>query len=237
MKLDYTKGISTYAYPDLQDARTRDNLHEKFVAAITDHIICDSWSPYHEINQVLFKALMGKHRIVLGDMPELLLRQILGNSLSLEDVKDIFKFVLQQISKAKVPLTMQTASLTYFSHIFLMPKDLYMTALLRNVMQAANTACVFIGTPHYVPIQNYWRPPPQGINYSQATRIPKRIENETDEMLIEKQAIIDVLLDTRLWGEKYITNPFPYIEKDITLVKEADLRRFKQHFYVNLRKY
>ncbi len=47
---------------------------------------------------------------------------------------------------------MQTATLTYFSHIFLMPKDLYMTALLRNVMQAANCANVFIGTPHFVPI-------------------------------------------------------------------------------------
>ena len=46
------------------------------------------------------------------------------------------------------------------------------------------------------------------MNYSQATKIPKRIENETNEMLIEKQAIIDVLLDTRLWGDKYITNPF-----------------------------
>lgn len=77
---------------------------------------------------------MGKHKVVLGDMPELLLRQILGNSLSLEDVKDIFKFVLEQISKTKVPISMQTATIQYFSHIFLMPKDLYMTAMLRNVM-------------------------------------------------------------------------------------------------------
>lgn len=38
---------------------------------------------------------MGKHKIVLGDMPEILLRQILGNSLSLDDVKDIFKFTLE----------------------------------------------------------------------------------------------------------------------------------------------
>ena len=49
---------------------------------------------------------MGKHKVVLGDMPELLLRQILGNSLSLDDMKDIFKFVLEQISKSNVPVTM-----------------------------------------------------------------------------------------------------------------------------------
>ena len=56
-------------------------------------------------------------------------------------------------------------------------------------------------------------------------------------MLIEKQAILDVLLDTRLWGQKYITNPFPYIDKDITAFGDQDLRHYKKHFYINLRKY
>jgi hypothetical protein len=95
MKLDYTKGICSYAYPDLQEERIRDNLHDKFVEAITNHIVCDQWSPYYEINQILYKALMGKHKVILGDMPELLLRQIIGNSLTIEDVKDMFKFVLE----------------------------------------------------------------------------------------------------------------------------------------------
>ena len=47
---------------------------------------------------------------------------------------------------------MQTATLTYFSHIFLMPKDLYMTAMIKNVMQAAHTGLVYVGMPHYAPI-------------------------------------------------------------------------------------
>lgn len=38
---------------------------------------------------------MGKHKVILGDMPEILCRQILGNSLSLEDFKDVFKYVLE----------------------------------------------------------------------------------------------------------------------------------------------
>lgn len=111
MKLDYTKGISTYAHVDHQDERTRDNNHDKFIEAITNHVVCDQWSPYYEINQILYMALMGKHKVLLGGMPEILLRQIIGNSLSLEDVKDMFKFVLEQISKARVPLTMSAATI------------------------------------------------------------------------------------------------------------------------------
>jgi hypothetical protein len=45
------------------------------------------------------------------------------------------------------------------------------------------------------------------------------------------------LLDTRVWGEKYVTNPFPYIEEDITKIPEADLKHYKQHFYISLKKY
>jgi hypothetical protein len=46
-----------------------------------------------------------------------------------------------------------------------------------------------------------------------------------------------VLLDTRVWGEKYITNPFPYIEKDFTKISEQNLKHYKKHFYINLKKY
>jgi hypothetical protein len=51
-------------------------------------------------------------------------------------------------------------------------------------------------------------------------------------MLIEKQAILEVLLDSRVWGDKYIMNPFPYIEKDITKISANDLKHYKKTFYI-----
>jgi len=29
---------------------------------------------------------------------------------------------------------------------------------------------------------------------------------------------MDVMLETRVWGEKYIANPFSYIEEDLTKI-------------------
>lgn len=251
-KIDYTKGLLTYSYPSIQLKSTTDNLTDKFVSAITDYVIADKWSPYHEVSRILFQALMGKHKVMLGDMPEVLLRQILGNTLTIRQTRDIFKMVLSKIedlANVKDPIltekTIETESeksslmrritLDMFSHIFLAPKDLYMTAILKEAAKPAISTVAFVGHPHFIPMTKYWTPPPHGINFSQATKIPDRLENETNEELIEKQVIFEMLLGTRLWAEKYVFNPFPYIESDIT--KIINLDELKKTFYINLKKY
>lgn len=252
-KLDYTKGFYTYAYPNLQLVSTHDNLTNKMIAAITDYVIADKWSPYHEISNILFESLMGKHRVILGDMPEILLRQILGNTLTISETRDIFKMVLSKIEdlgrnnvfridgvdllhdENEKSLIMKRITLDLFSHIFQAPRDLYMTALLKNVGKAAFSTLAYVGNPHFIPIQKYWLPPPKGINYTQATQIPDRIDNETNEDLIEKQVIFDILLSSRVWAEKYVFNPFPYINEDITKIENLD--NLKKTFFINTKKY
>ena len=86
-------------------------------------------------------------------------------------------------------------------------------------------------------ISRYWVPPPEGINFSEATRINDRIKGETDLEQIEKQAIMDVMLGTRAWGKKYVSNPFPYLVDDITKVNDEELYKLKKSFLVNLKKY
>jgi hypothetical protein len=237
LNLDYTKGFMTYSSPNLQEKSVHDNLTDKLIQSITDYVICDKWSPYHEINQSLFVGVMGKHKILLGDMPELLLRQILGNTISIEEVRDIFKSVLKSIKESEGELDIKSATYLLYSHVFLAPRDIYMAAMLKNILKACYSVLAFVGSPHYVPIQKYWIPPPEGINYTTATTIPKRIMNETDEDLIEKQAIFDVMLNTRVWADKYVVNPFAYIENDITKIEKSDLEFYKKTFFVNLKKY
>jgi hypothetical protein len=236
-KLDYTKGFMTYSSPQLQEKAVHDNLTNKFIQAITDYVVADKWSPYFQMNEILYEGVMGKQKILLGDMPEILLRQILGNTLSINECRDIFKAVLKHIKESEGFLDTRTATEMFYSHIFYSPKDVYIAAILKNVLKACYSVLAFVGTPHFMPIQKYWIPPPEGINYTTACTIPKRILNETDEDLIEKQAIFDVLFNTRIWADKYVTNPFPYIESEITKINKDDLERYKKTFYLNLKKY
>lgn len=122
-------------------------------------------------------------------------------------------------------------------HIFHTPKDLYMTALLKEAFQAATQMVCAVGMEHYRPIQEYWIGPPSGINYAEATRIPEGFAGETTEDLIEKQAIMDVLLETRTWSKPYLSNPFPYLFPDVSKIPKAELDHYKQVFLGQYRKY
>lgn len=48
---------------------------------------------------------------------------------------------------------------------------------------------------------------------------------------------MDVMLGTRAWGEKYIANPFPYIEQDITKINDEEFQAMKRCFFLYMKKY
>ena len=241
-QLDLTKSLATYSYPTLQSHEDHLKLTEPFIQAITEHIAGKELSRYHYINNLLYAAIMSKSKVVLGDMPEQLLRLQLGNSLPLDTVKDIFSFVVEKLNfhysqNPTLPLSMEDITLLYFPHIFSMPRDLYLTAMIKEVMPAASTTSVFVGAPHFVPIQRYWVGPPAGVNYTQATHVPPPIPHETVEMQVEKQALFDLLLDTKVWAQHYITNPFQYVTESLADLKTGDIKYLANHFKKMTMKY
>lgn len=137
---------------------------------------------------------MGRHKVMLGGMPDTLYKMILGKALSIHELRDIFRTVIQKNNELTTPFPISKAAENFMPHIFLLPKDLYMTALLKESFQAATQIVSTVGIEHYRPIQEYWIGPPHGINLTEATRIPEGFAGETTEDLIEKQAILDVLL-------------------------------------------
>ena len=47
---------------------------------------------------------------------------------------------------------------------------------------------------------------------------------------------MDVMLGTKVWGERYISNPFPYLEQDVTNISEKDFKVMKKIFLDNYKK-
>ncbi len=146
-------GFSTFSYPYLQDPETTKALKIPLINAISQHVVNEQFSEYHIINQILYTSLLGKHKVMLGDMPETLLRQKLGNSLSIAELRDLFKFVIGKMGDLRQPISMREATLNFLPHIFLAPKDLYMTAMLKETFQAATCITAFVGLSHYNPVK------------------------------------------------------------------------------------
>lgn len=241
-QMNLSKSLATYSYPTLQAHSDYLTLTDPFINAIKTHIMGNSWSKYFYLNNLIFLALMGKSRVVLGDMPEPLLRMQLGNTIPIQVVREIYDFITSQAAEhyskhPDLPVTMEELTLQYFPHIFQMPRDLYVTALLKEVFPSAMQTAAFVGAAHYVPTQRYWVGPPAGVNYTQATQIPPKIIAETEEDLIEKQALFDLLLDTKVWGQKYLTNPFPYLCESVTDIPESHFKYYKGYFSKMHRKY
>lgn len=227
-----------YSNPEVWDKEDRGLiLRDNLIKSINKNIIGNDVSPYNLINQALYESLMGKHKVLLSEMPEILYRQILANGLSLDELKDIYKFIASCVEKLEEPISFREAAYNFMPHIFQSPRDLYLTALLKEALQACTSITGFVGGHHIYPIKSYWVPPPNGINFSEATRIPDRISNETDEDLIEKHALLDSLLEKRPWGAKYIHNPFPYLTDDITRVGDAQISNFIKCFGFYYSKY
>lgn len=61
---------------------------------------------------------MGKQKVMLGDMPENLLRLIVGNHVNIEEMRDLFKFVLTSMKGLKEPISIKEASVNFLPHIF-----------------------------------------------------------------------------------------------------------------------
>lgn len=239
-QLNYAKSLATYSYPDMR-MQDKDfdflKASKQYVDTINKHVLGRDVSPYSVINQALYKGLMGKQKVMLGDMSETLYRRILGNSLTLEEMKDVFRFLTDKLQKMEEPVSYREAAHNFLPHIFQAPRDLYMAALLKETFQAATSICAFVGAHHYVPIQKYWVEPPYGVNIYQATRIPERISGEKDEELIEKHALMDSLLEKKAWGQGYVVNPFSYLSEDLSTFNDRDIAALKECFRFHYKKY
>lgn len=100
---------------------------------------------------------MAKHKVLLGDMPETLLRQNVGNTLEIQEARDLFKYVLSIVQQTHFPISIRKATLDFLPHVFQLPRDLFITAMLKETFQAAENVTAFVGLHHFNPINAYWK--------------------------------------------------------------------------------
>ena len=70
---------------------------------------------------------------------------ILGKALTLVELRDLFRTIIMKNKELSRPFSISKASENFMPHIFLLPKDLYMTAILKEAFQAATQVVASVG--------------------------------------------------------------------------------------------
>jgi hypothetical protein len=110
-KTSYKNGLYAYSYPFLQDnENVRNEITPLFVDTIGKHILGGRLNEYPLMNKFLYTSLMGRHKVMLGGMPESLYKMILGKSLSIHEMRDIFRTIILKNKELTTPFSTSKAA-------------------------------------------------------------------------------------------------------------------------------
>ena len=206
----------------------------ELLKAIKEHVY-DGVTMWPYMQLAVFPAVMSRIPVILGDLPEVQARMMLGNTLSLAELRGVFAHIMSVLGrhyeKQTMLLTTETAITMLYSHLFSPIKDRYFAALLRRVALTYTSVDAWIGAPHTAPLLPHWADVPE---WAEASAIPPRRAEDSDEDLIEKQVILDVLYGSNVWSNPVLSNSFPYLSPSLTPEK---LLSSKRVFHDRLTKY
>jgi hypothetical protein len=111
-KTTYKNGLYAYSYTFVQDDPEENNkaLTPLFIDAISTHVLGGKRSEFPLVDKFLYTGLMARHKVMLGGMPETLFKMILGKSLSIHELRDIFRIVLLKNKELTTPFTTKAAA-------------------------------------------------------------------------------------------------------------------------------
>ena len=110
-KTTYKNGLYAYSYPFLQDKpEVKKELTPLFVDVIGKHILGGNLDNHPLINKFLYTSLMGRHKVMLGGMPDTLYKMILGKGLSVHELRDIFRSLVLKNKELTNPFTISEAA-------------------------------------------------------------------------------------------------------------------------------
>ena len=85
-------------------------------------------SKHEELNHLMLQAILTNRPIALIDMPDILLRMKVVANHSLQEIQQIFNFVLNKVAKTGDPPGL--TALYYFPEVFAKPRDEYVASML-----------------------------------------------------------------------------------------------------------
>lgn len=236
--------IPEYSPENLKKLKESENedkeLNQIFESLLESVFPNKNFKGYEFLINLLFLKSLNQEEVYLSQMPALYHRMLMGTSVSLSDLQEIFKLILSTCKEIQAMNKFLTISKAILSPITHFPNDVYLKVLLDEIKKnyPQREIDIFVQSPFYQPFQKYYEASKQNsFEWKDAFTLPSSPELESDEVMIEKHALLDLLNGTKIWDLAYISNPFPYLREDYEKLKEEDKKELKKIFYANYKKY
>ena len=177
---------------------------------------------------------------VLGGFPKLLKRMAIGNSLPLSGVRDMFASCCDEhakVRKTQPNISLADIATVGYPEIFYASENIYMILFLKELaLQNGSNVKAFVGIDYVDPIADNWESDELlTVSFAEVLGIPARVETDTADALLEKHAILDVLLEENAWNSPYLKNPFPYLTDEEN--NDSTILDLKKKYFVYYKKY
>ena len=207
---------------------TNPEITEELLTVVESHVFLGEcrW-PYLQV--ALYPAILSTLPVILCDLPEVLLRTMVGNTVSIAEAREMFHHIVSDLkshySTHHTFRTTEESFSSHYPHIASPFTDRYLSALISASSHRYTNIGIWLGVHHAEPVIALSPHPP---TLQEAVAVPGRIPGETDSDLIEKHAILEAIFGTEVWEQPYLSNQFPYLSSE--RLSNVDLHRAKECF-------
>lgn len=93
----------------------------------------NQFNTYDEVKQAFLQSIMFGKEVIMIDMPTVMLRMKVVETHSLQELTDMFNFILDKMQRGEGPEQSAAAAHYFYPEMFNKPRDLYMTSLLHEI--------------------------------------------------------------------------------------------------------
>lgn len=214
------------------NVKAPEQMTSDILGALQEHVY-SAESRWDYLNMALFPSVMTRKPVILGDIPEPVLRCIVANTVSIAEMKDMFAqvvSVLQHHYKHSADLlTPSEAFQDLYPHILSPPRDRYLASMLRWTASVHSSVSAWVGVQHVGPVTDLWEQAPE---LAEAVKVPERRMDEDDTDQLEKHAILEVLIGSETWSQSFLRSPFPYLA--VANTDPTEWEKWRQHYETQL---
>ena len=218
----------------------------KSISSMFEELFFFEGTPYygHDLRNLSSMILLNyTNRIFLCNPTIILFRIMLTGSMDNNDLVEVYADCAEEFIKAvkkgetDLPFEKYVSALLYEK--FKVHNAFYILSMVEEVLFRTEEMPLLIADST---TSSYIRSILQEDNYDVSMRfrdfkdIQGIDDRETIYSLIKKHAVLDVIFDTKLWDEPFITHQFPYIWMDRSKIPDNIYKEYQKEYFITYRK-